>query len=139
MKEAYDHHRVTSEGRAAGEQTAALYDKAEASLGDTADPDERCKTCAFRAGTVPNGCAQTQMDVMKCVVENIPFYCHQDTKRICHGWFTMRCALKGKIPAGTTVPWELSPPDSAMPAIERAEAKRERRAAKRRQLGGPKG
>lgn len=138
MKEAHDHHRVTPEGRTMGEETVALYDKAEAKLGDDADPDERCKTCAFRAGTVPNGCIQTQMDVMKCVVENTPFYCHQDLKRICHGWFTLRCALKDKIPAGATVPWEMSPPDSAMPVLERAQAKRDRRAAKRLKLGGSK-
>lgn len=38
---------------------------------------ERCKTCAFRAGTVPNGCEATVMDALKCIVEKVPFYCHE--------------------------------------------------------------
>lgn len=131
MKEAHDHHRVTPEGRAAGEQTARLVEKAIAKLGE---PDERCKTCAFRAGTVPNGCAQTQCDVMKCIIERKPFMCHQDPAMPCFGWYAASVALKGAIPAGATVPWEMSPPDEDFEVVEAAHAKRERRAAKRRQL-----
>jgi hypothetical protein len=133
MKEAYDHHRVSPEGRAAGWQNATLYDKAEQSLGAMADPDERCKTCAFRVGTVPNGCEQTQLDVLKCVIEQKPFHCHQHGQ-VCHGWFTVSVALAGKIPAGTTAPWPMSPPDSQRHIVDAAEAKRERRAKKLRKL-----
>lgn len=134
MKEAHDHHRVSPEGRAAGEQTAALADKCVAKLEAAGEPDERCKTCAFRAGTVPNGCAQTQVDLMKCIVENVPFMCHQHPKLPCYGWYAVRTQVKGAIPAGATVPWQFSPPDEDFAVVEAAEAKRERRAAKRRAI-----
>lgn len=134
MKEATDHHRVSPEGRAAGEQTAILADKCVAKLEAQGEPDERCKTCALRAGTVPNGCAQTQSDVMKCIVERKPFLCHQDLRSPCYGWYAVTAMTKGALPAGTTVPWEFSPPDSQFHIVEAAEAKRERKAAKRRAL-----
>jgi hypothetical protein len=134
VKEANDHSRVTPEGRAAGLQVAALADKAVARLDAQGEPDERCRTCAFRLGTVPNGCAQTQSDAMKCVVEGIPFTCHQRLGNPCHGWYALRAALKNKIPAGMTVPWKLSPPDEDFEVVEKAHAKRERRAAHRMRL-----
>jgi len=133
VKEAYDHHRVTPEGRALGESMARLYDIAEKRLGDKADPDERCKTCAFRAGTVPNGCAQTQLDINKCAADGIPFYCHQHKGQLCHGWVTVRIGLGDLLPpmAGTEHDYPLSPPDSQRHIVDAAEAKRERRAQKR--------
>ncbi len=136
MQEAYDHHRVSPEGRVLGEQMARLYDLAEKRLGDRADPDERCKTCAFRAGTVPNGCAQTQLDISKCAADNIPFYCHQHRGQLCHGWVTVRIGLGDLLPrmAGTKHDYALSPPDSQFHIVEAAEAKRERRASKRRAI-----
>lgn len=132
MKEAHDHHRVTPEGRAAGEQHAQLAEKAIARL--DGELDDRCKTCAFRAGTVPNGCLQTQLDALKCVVEKKPFMCHHDLRMPCFGWYAVSVALKGKIPAGATVPWDMSPPDEEFAVVEAAHAKRERRAEKRRSL-----
>jgi hypothetical protein len=114
VKEAHNHHRVTPEGRAAGEQTARLVEKAIQKLEAEGEPDERCKTCAFRAGTVPNGCPQTQSDAMKAGMEGVPFMCHQrineDGKHTtpCHGWYAMRVALKGAV---IKAPWEFSPPD----------------------------
>ncbi len=108
MKEAHDHHRVTPEGKQCGEQVARLTEKGIAKLVTEGEPDERCKTCAFRAGTVPNGCPQTQADVMKCVLEAVPFYCHQRKGELCHGWYAARVALGGKI---CRVPWDFSPPD----------------------------
>jgi hypothetical protein len=133
MKEATDHSRVTPEGRALGEQMARLYDIAERRLGASADPDERCKSCAYRAGTVPNGCAQTQLDISKCLAEAIPFYCHQDLKKLCHGWSTCHIGLYDILPP-IDCDYPLSPPDSQRHIVDAAEAKRERRAAKRRQL-----
>lgn len=133
MKEAYDHHRVTPEGQFLGEQMARLYDIAEKRLGDMADPDERCKTCAFRAGTVPNGCPQTQLDISKCVAESIPFYCHQHRGQLCHGWVTTRIGLGARLGglAELTKDTPLSPPDSQRHIVDAAEAKRKRRAKKR--------
>lgn len=138
MKEAHDHHRVSPEGKALGEQMARLFDIAERRLGEEADPDERCKTCAYRAGTVPNGCAQTQLDISKCTAEGIPFYCHQHQGQLCHGWVTTRIAL-GVL--GEMMGWSkltkdtpLSPPDSQRHIVEAAEAKRDRKAAKRRAI-----
>lgn len=136
MDEAYDHHRVSPEGRQLGEQMARLYDLAEKRLGDQADEDQRCKTCAFRAGTVPNGCAQTQLDISKCAADGIPFYCHQHRGQLCNGWVTVRIGLGDILPpmAGTKYDYPLSPPDSQRHIVDAAEAKRERRAEKRRQL-----
>lgn len=136
MKEAYDHYRISPEGRHLGQQMARLYDLAEERLGDLADPDERCKTCAFRAGTVPNGCAQTQLDISKCAAEGIPFYCHQHRGQLCHGWVTLRIALRDQLDglAHLTKDTKLSPPDSQRYIVDAAEAKRERRAAKLRQF-----
>lgn len=119
MKEAHDHKRVTPEGRALGEQMARLTDKAIATLAAEGEADDRCKSCAFRAGTVPNGCPQTQMDALKCVVEGVPFLCHQADRKesACHGWYAARIALKraekhrGTPPPFASCPWEFSPPD----------------------------
>lgn len=123
MKEAHDHHRVSPEGKALGAQTARLADAECASLAQKHDePDERCKTCAFRAGTVPNGCFQTQSDAMKAAIEGVPFMCHshQDAggnyDRICHGWFAVRRVVNRARAAGAplpdVVPWEFSPPEA---------------------------
>ena len=65
MREAHDHHRVSPEGRAIGEQQARMADGSIARLVAEGEPDERCKSCAFVRGTVPNGCLQTQMDALK--------------------------------------------------------------------------
>ena len=86
------------------------------------EPDERCKTCAFTAGTVPNGCIQTQSDATKAVIEDVPFMCHshKDARgnydRICHGWFAVRRIVDRKEKADgkkmEPVPWAFSPPDA---------------------------
>lgn len=135
MKEAHDHHRVSPEGKAMGKTMADLVAPIIAQLAADGEPGECCKTCAFRLGTVPNGCMQTQSDVAKAVFEGVPFMCHQsaDFISVCHGWFAARQHphLKGKhIP----VPWEMSPPDEDFEVVTKAEEKRERRAAKRIQI-----
>ncbi|HWN46806.1 MAG TPA: hypothetical protein VNM71_05580 [Steroidobacteraceae bacterium] len=122
MREAHDHHRVTPEGRALGEQTARLADAECAVLALAGEPDERCKTCAFRAGTVPNGCLQTQADAFKAVSEDVPFMCHQhqDARgrydRICYGWFAVRRIADRAEAAGKKLPacpYDFSAPDEA--------------------------
>lgn len=86
----------TDAGRALGRELARLCDAAEAAdLARFPDQRPRCEDCAFRAGTVPNGCAETLMDAIKCMVEVKPFYCHkgvregQAPKRLCGGWMAM--------------------------------------------------
>lgn len=116
-----DHRRVSPEGRAMGEQIVRLTEPWVAKLAADGEPDERCKSCAFRAGTVPNGCIQTQMDVLKAVVEKVPFLCHQHDRGgdICHGWFAAQVAIrenekiKGPLPV-TKAPWEFSPADEVV-------------------------
>jgi hypothetical protein len=114
MKEARNPNRVTPEGRAVGEQIARLTEPAIQRLAAEGEPDERCRSCAFRAGTVPNGCPQTMADVVKAVIEHTPFHCHVDKYRdghpkVCHGWFAAAWAQGGKPPG--KVPWEFSEPD----------------------------
>jgi len=121
VKEAHDHHRVTPEGRAMGADLARLADAECAALARDGEEDERCKTCAFRAGTVPNGCIQTQSDATKAVVEDVPFMCHQHQDkngrydRICYGWFAVRrIIVRRERVTGEKLPpcpWEFSPPD----------------------------
>ena len=117
-----DHKRVSPEGRVLGARMASLADRAVARLAAEAEgqDDERCKSCAFTIGTVPNGCLQTQMDVMKAVVEGIPFNCHQADRKgwPCHGWYALRAVIgatekvKGKLVDQVgPCPWEFSPPD----------------------------
>lgn len=124
MKEAHDHHRVTPEGRVLGAATAQLADAECAALASQGEADERCKTCAFRAGTVPNGCPQTQADALKAVLEDVPFMCHAHKDErghydtICHGWFAVRRVAKRREQATgiqLKAPWDFSPPDEALP------------------------
>lgn len=113
-----DHKRVTPEGRAMGEQLVRLTEPWIEQLASEGEPDERCRSCAFTAGTVPNGCLQTQMDALKAVVEDVPFLCHQAGRKglPCHGWFAARVAImrtadvKGPMPLASC-PWDFSPPD----------------------------
>lgn len=118
MSEDRTPNRVTPEGRAAGFQLVRLTEPSIAELVREGEPDERCKSCAFRLGTVPNGCLQTQLDALKCVVEDKLFMCHQADRagRACHGWFAARVAVdRAEIARGgkftAECPWEFSPPD----------------------------
>lgn len=89
----------TPEGRALGRELARLCDAVEAEdLKRFPNQQPRCNDCAFRAGTQPNGCPETLMDAIKCVVEGAPFYCHkgmkegEKPKHLCRGWLTMQGA-----------------------------------------------
>lgn len=84
-------NRPTPEGQALGEQLARFADTADASIRaeDPAWP-ERCTTCAFRLGTIPNGCPTTVMDALKCVTEHIEFQCHErKPEHPCMGWASL--------------------------------------------------
>lgn len=83
----------TPEGRMLGEQLARLCDIEEERLRERFPTmHRRCGDCALRLGTVPNGCPETLMDVVKAVMEHVPFYCHKaltpegEPKILCAGY-----------------------------------------------------
>lgn len=82
----------TPEGRLLGAELARLCDIEEARLREQFPRlHPRCDDCALRAGTDPNGCPETLMDVIKCISESVPFYCHKgvldgEPKRLCAGF-----------------------------------------------------
>lgn len=68
----------TPEARALGAELARLTDGAEARVRERfPSHHRRCGDCAFKAGTVPNGCPETLMDAVKALAEGVPFYCHK--------------------------------------------------------------
>jgi hypothetical protein len=109
-------NRPTPEGIEAGKQVARLW---RASVKDAWEkcpeamalvPD-RCSSCAFREGTVPNGCPETVLDAIKCVIEGVPFMCHHNmvdgkATEVCRGWLVTQRADKepGKAPWDWTAP-----------------------------------
>lgn len=93
-------NRSTEEGRSLGREMARLCD-AELS----GKPDDRCRTCAFRAGDhVANGSPETLMSALKCAMERTPFWCHE-SDRPCAGWLAMRFPPEMHVDA----PWEHPP------------------------------
>lgn len=102
-------NRPTPLGQELGRHLVRLYEPAIAELVAQGEPDERCSTCALRAGTLPNGCEETLADLLKCAMEGeVSFMCHDRRRKdeTCHGYFAMRYAHDGKKVA--TVPWEFS-------------------------------
>lgn len=101
---------ATPEGRALGAQMARLCD------GEIANGkrDDRCDTCAFRAGDhLANGSPETLMSALKCAMEGEPFWCHEHD-RACGGWAIMRASKGQEI----EVEWKRTPgfdpaPDAA--------------------------
>jgi hypothetical protein len=92
----------STEGRLLGTQLARLHDKAAPGvLTQFPDHARRCASCAFRAGTVPNGCFITTMDALKAVIEGEPFYCHHDRAddgsptALCVGWAIAVTSIDG--------------------------------------------
>ena len=112
-------NRPTARGRELGKSLAKLADKAEASSGKRfPNQVNRCKTCAFRAGTIPNGCEETLMDAIKCVMEGVSFYCHETKggdKPLCAGWFQSQGELIGKPKLPT--PWPFTDDKDAWEAL----------------------
>ena len=120
------HHRVTEQGKALGKSMSRLADLGARRLAelDVGGPmnlpgmrDERCASCAFTIGTVPNGCLQTQLDVMKAVIEGERFCCHAPRDgRMCAGYIAARAEhtarpMPAKV-AALAAKWEFSPPDA---------------------------
>lgn len=129
MKEAHEHHRVSEQGKQLGRVMSRLAERGRELLGAMGllnlnlpgARDEMCATCACRPGTVPNGCLQTQGDLLKTLVEGKPFLCHSPKDgRLCAGWVASRAALMRlpEIPEplrALAAQWEYSPPDEATP------------------------
>lgn len=111
--------RVTPEGQALGAQLVRMTEPTIQRLVAEGEPDDRCKTCAFRSGTVPNGCIQTQADAYKAVIESVPFLCHHGERKgsLCHGWYAARVAMRraeesrGYPFPVKKLPYDFSPPD----------------------------
>lgn len=125
MSEAKDHHRVSPAGRAMGKSAARLAElgrqRLEAmGLDGVKAPalrDEMCTTCACQPGSVPNGCLQTQLDLLKCAAEGKPFHCHAPRNgKICAGWVRVRAELVARpLPPqalALLAKHEYSPPDT---------------------------
>lgn len=75
----------------------AILGAAFARIADEMEPKcpmvpDRCKSCAFRAGTIPNQMAGTLVEAMHCVIgtDPTPFCCHQTLDA--DGRPTMLCA-----------------------------------------------
>lgn len=86
-----DHHRVSPAGKVLGKWTSGIDAIGRKAL---EAPDLRCATCAFRAGTVPNGCLQTQLDIVKALHEGVPFGCHAPRDgKLCNGFIAARLVV----------------------------------------------
>lgn len=116
--------RVTPQGEAMGRNMARLaalgrQQLDELGLGGIDTPGSRgemCASCACRAGTVPNGCLQTQLDILKAVVEGAPFLCHAPKDgRMCAGYLAARAYhVSDPLPAEAVAlarRWQYSQPD----------------------------
>lgn len=109
--------RVSTEGKIVGGWMARLSDIGQKAL---EAPDLKCASCAFRKGTVPNGCMQTQLDVLKAVCEGHPFNCHAPKDgRLCAGFVNARLAAAAiKLPKEMhelAARWTFSSPDNETP------------------------
>lgn len=84
-----DNKRISDCGLRIGKVTRSFSEKGQQILDTENEEYNLCKTCAFRKDSVPNGCVQTQMDILKALKEKDSFYCH-DTRRkheVCDGFF----------------------------------------------------
>jgi hypothetical protein len=98
----------TPEGRALGKEIARLTNSEAARLLIAGkEVPYRCKTCAFRGGTFPNGCPETIMDATKCAIEGVPFLCHETHRKgeLCGGWSILRSANG----CNAKAPWDFTP------------------------------
>lgn len=103
-----DFNRVTPIGLFLGGLLLSIAEPMIKELASEGEEDERCSTCAFRKGTVPNGCEQTLMDALKCIKEDVLFGCHAVDGKACHGWFAARVAIKNGAELPIKTNWEFS-------------------------------
>lgn len=92
-----------------GKELARFADQAERQWADElALVPVRCKSCAFRAGTVPNGCESTTLDALKCIVEGVPFLCHQELEGYGEGALCAGYLMLVGAGDGPTMQWPFS-------------------------------
>ena len=102
MSRVIDGDRPSHHGALLGDVLALLAD-----LGERDSPvplGERCATCAFRKGSVPNQTAGTGMVALNCTLGIDPdrFACHHGMKdgepsKLCVGWMAARLAPWSKV------------------------------------------
>jgi len=83
-------------GRMAGAELDRIYNL---TLQESGDNDERCHDCAFRKGTMPNGCEATVYDAVMCTVNGNTFECHINVGQMCAGFAQFKNALPSSITA----------------------------------------
>jgi hypothetical protein len=111
-------------GRELGAHLARLTQPSIDAMAAAGISDDRCASCAFRLGTIPNGCIETQADALKSLMEGIPFYCHMKEPRVlCHGWYAGRESLIG---TKTVMPWAYTTDHDADRPIEQVVANEDR-------------
>lgn len=107
-------------GRAVGAELARL-------TGDATAGAPMCASCAFKPGTVPNGCITSVADAMKCVFEGERFWCHHDKKngdptRVCAGWKASVIDFLAKGGSFSELSWPYTTDKEAMAEFERRAA-----------------
>jgi hypothetical protein len=94
------------EGGELGELLARMCDKAEPEARlKVPELPPRCNSCALRAGRhIANGSPGTLLDLLKCVMERIPFHCHEPAREgeLCSGWSMLMLTTKKEI---VEAPW----------------------------------
>lgn len=79
-------NRPTLEGKKLGALINKFTDPA------MLDRYPRCASCAFREGSIPNGCGATLIKAVECVAMEETFYCHEvkdvdgEPYRVCGGY-----------------------------------------------------
>ncbi len=101
-------NKPTELGWEAGKHIARFYDVEFAKQKEVFpnQKDKRCGSCAFREGTIPNGCESSIMDALKCVIEMKEFGCHE-AERNCFGWLILATSIPEDFPL-KEVRWEFS-------------------------------
>ena len=106
-------NRPTSIGKKIGRHLARLTDRCEKSLRLSGRiVPHPCGTCAFRRGTIPNGCEETVNDAMKAVAErDRTFMCHERPNgeapsKVCGGYAIVTTALELSGAPIKKTPWE---------------------------------
>ena len=98
----------TPTGAELGRELARLADNAEpAARLKVPQLPPRCASCALRAGRhLANQSPATQLDVVKCLLEKIPFHCHEPHREgeYCSGWAMIMLTVTDEKPV--EVPWD---------------------------------
>lgn len=113
-------------GKRFGAELARLTDAEEPAYAaefarDGKPVPQRCSTCAFRAGTFPNGCLSTVADAFKCVMELDDFCCHDkdamtpEGAQVCVGWAILvgKTLREGKRPVEMPYGYSRQPEESS--------------------------